>query len=973
TCAFHQIRSIKESRKRLCSIDLRPICGGSKFIGCRFCLLLAPAAFLEGRPPLARFTLPTMPRTAKKRGIGIDVVDLTGDESPAKRPALAVGQPCRSNSTASLSHVPSYSTGIGGSGVYGSSPQSSWSGSSARTGNAGVASSQLGTQEPEYLDLTQDDDGPPTELYGSFDGKIVGVRYYSGYASPGEVVLCHREPQNKYDPNAIRVDNVMYQQIGHLPRKVAEKIAPYMDSGDIALEAQLTGEKGMFDCPIRLQFFGPNNPAERDRVEKALKADKLVKATQLRQTRNEAEAVRVATGLKSGGSTHGVGREPTLADRVELTLEDLMKKSDASQSHNGGDAIKTLIIGEDDLSKIPFAEQPAQLAATLLPYQLQGLAWMTLKENPKHPEKNAERLVQLWKHTSRGLYCNLASGFVSQSPPKLCSGGILADDMGLGKTLQVISLILTGGPGSTLIVAPVSVMSNWKQQIERHVKADQAPSVLIYQGDKKMTAEDLMRYNVVITSYGRLARERDPKVQRVLLNKSVEWRRVVLDEGHTIRNAKTKVALAACEIRAKSRWVLTGTPIVNSVKDLHSLVKFLHLTGGIEQSEIFNTNVTRKLAVGDRAGEAIIQALVQDICLRRKKDMKFVDLKLPEKKEYLHRITFHPSEKQKYDALLSEARGALKDFQARSSAGQKGRFQNVLERLLRLRQTCNHWTLCKERIDDLMKLLENEDVVAFTDKNQALLQEALRLYLESQEDCAVCYEIPTAPVITNCKHVFCRACITKAIQIQHRCPMCRNALTEDCLLEPAPEGKFDDNFNTDTQSSKTEAMLQIVRATIKNPGSKVIIFSQWTSFLNIVQNQLKCADIKFCRVDGSMNTDKRDRAIDALDNDPDTRVMLASLAVCSVGLNLVSADTVILSDSWWAPAIEDQAIDRVHRLGQMRETTVWRLVMEETVEERVLDIQSEKRELVGKAFQEKEKTGKKTKTTRMADVMKLLS
>ena len=105
---------------------------------------------------------------------------------------------------------------------------------------------------------------------------------------------------------------------------------------------------------------------------------------------------------------------------------------------------------------------------------------------------------------------------------------------------------------------------------------------------------------------------------------------------------------------------LTVPPSVNSVKDLHSLVKFLHLTGGIEQPEIFNTNVTRKLAAGDRSGEAILQALVQDICLRRKKDMKFVDLKLPEKKEYLHRITFHPSEKQKYNALLSVSPRPLK-------------------------------------------------------------------------------------------------------------------------------------------------------------------------------------------------------------------------------------------------------------------------------------------------------------------------
>lgn len=196
-----------------------------------------------------------------------------------------------------------------------------------------------------------------------------------------------------------------------------------------------------------------------------------------------------------------------------------------------------------------------------------------------------------------------------------------------------------------------------------------------------------------------------------------------------------------------------------------------------------------------------------------------------------------------------------------------------------------------------MKLLEDEKVVVFTEKNRALLQAALRLFLESQEECAVCYENPAGPVITNCKHVFCRVCITKAIQIQHKCPMCRNPLTNDSLLEPAPEGASDDNFDTDTQSSKTEALLQIVQATIKRPASKVIVFSQWTAFLNIVQNQLTKAGIKFSRVDGSMKADKRDAAIEALDNDPDTRVMLASLAVCSVGLNLVSADTVILSDS----------------------------------------------------------------------------
>ncbi|XP_044716988.1 HIRAN domain-containing protein [Hirsutella rhossiliensis] len=157
-----------------------------------------------------------MPRATQKRGGG--VTDLSGDadqlESKAKRPAPAASQPPRLKL-----QLPS-------------------------------PSSQAGTQETEYLDLTQDDDNPPTELYGYYNSKIIGVRYYSGYASPGEVVLCHREPRNQYDRNANWVDNVMHQQIGYLPRAVVEKIAPYVDSGDITLEAQLTGGKGMVDCSI---------------------------------------------------------------------------------------------------------------------------------------------------------------------------------------------------------------------------------------------------------------------------------------------------------------------------------------------------------------------------------------------------------------------------------------------------------------------------------------------------------------------------------------------------------------------------------------------------------------------------------------------------------------------------------------------------------------------------------------------------
>lgn len=168
--------------------------------------------------------------------------------------------------------------------------------------------------------------------------------------------------------------------------------------------------------------------------------------------------------------------------------------------------------------------------------------------------------MQLWRHQKDGRYWNVATDFVTRNPPTLFSGGILADDMGLGKTLEIISLILTGGPGSTLIVAPVSVMSNWEQQIRRHVADKHQPKVLVYHSSSKAKNTSFEDYDVVITSYGRLAQELDSGAKK-LTKPSMQWRRLVLDEGHTIRNAKTKVAKAACLLNAQSRWALTGTPM----------------------------------------------------------------------------------------------------------------------------------------------------------------------------------------------------------------------------------------------------------------------------------------------------------------------------------------------------------------------------------------------------------------------------
>ncbi|KAI1881221.1 hypothetical protein JX265_000047 [Neoarthrinium moseri] len=838
-------------------------------------------------------------------------------------------------------------------------------------------------EEAELIDLTQAEEGPPLELYGTHDAKIVGVRYYNGVVTPHELVVCKREPQNQYDGNAIRVDNVMGQQIGHVPRNLAAKLAPYLDGNEIALEGVLTGEKGFYDCPIRFYFYGTSLPEARLTLEGKLKSDKLLKATEMKNTRKEAEARRKATGMRSG-MTSGSGLSGTAAvtaqkQEQEASLRNLVATSETYDAVREDSFTDTLATGEDVLKAMPTAEQPDALKSQMLPYQLQGLAWMLAKENVKLPPVGSKDIVQLWQRRTSTAYINLATSFATSSPPKLISGGILADDMGLGKTLQIISLIVSDGVenGPTLIVAPVSVLSNWEQQIKSHVKNDQQPRVLVYHSCKPMSGDELREYQVVITTYGMIGSE--SKAGHTGRLYGVEWRRIVLDEGHTIRNPKAQLALATHKLKARSRWILTGTPIINNVKDFFSLLRFLKLTGGLEDEGLFSAVIARPIKQNYNQHPSRVKAvnllghLMKDICLRRRKDMKFVNLNLPPKTEYIHRVTFDKSEKTKYDALLAEAQGELEQYQEKSKHGQKGRYTNILERLLRLRQVCNHWVLAQERVEDLLRLFEDQKIVPLTDENIPILQRALQLMIESQEECAICFEDIALhqPVITACKHVFGKPCIMKTIEMQGKCPMCRNQLSPESLVDAATESN---SFEADDEcrSSKTDALVKILNATLKNDGSKVVIFSQWTSFLNIIQARLKKAGMTYTRIDGSMVKKNRDAAITALNEDPDTRILLASLQVCSVGLNLVAADTVVLADSWWAPAIEDQAVDRVHRLGQTRPTTIWRLIVEGTIEERVLDIQAEKRKLVSEAFQEKAKGGRAKDTRSLADITRLL-
>ncbi|KAI4211169.1 MAG: hypothetical protein LQ351_006069 [Letrouitia transgressa] len=865
-----------------------------------------------------------------------------------------------------------------------------------------------------FIPQQGDDDGEDAEefeLYGTWQTRIVGVRYYHGTATVGEYVTIRREPSNPYDSNAIRVSNVIGDQIGHIGRKEAAKLAPYMDSGRLLLEGRLAGHKGEYDCPIDLKLFGSSDTSKKDALVDEMRRDRMpldaiVQKAREAKKKQVEELKKIKAAQKAGGIATGSGKEwdvhtgqyvgsQSYTDNIPTqSLEQIMETSQRFNPREMNEVVEKFGAGEEALSKMPMADFPARLSTKLLPYQRQALFWLQAQENPNLPSIGSKEAVQMWRRSERDsrLFTNIATNFSQQQEPNLARGGILADDMGLGKTLEMIALIVNDPKAtdthtkSTLIVSPLGIMSNWSGQIAHHVDPKNPLSVLVYHGNNKktMTPNDFAAYDVVITTYGTLSTEYMPKgakspppIPRRHGIFSMNWRRVILDEGHQIRNPASKASLACSGLLSHSRWVLTGTPIINNLKDLYSLVRFLHLTGGLERLDIFNSVLIRPLKAGYEDANLLLQALMGTLCLRRKKEMNFVDLKLPELSEYVHRVEFLPHEKEKYEALQGEAKGLLSAaLSKRGTSKGNETYRHLLEILLRLRQVCNHWKLCGERVNSLLAELEASKVVDLTPDNRKALQDILQLSIDSHEDCAICLEPLHDAVITACAHSFGYSCIERVIETQHRCPMCRaEPLEIDSLVRPAVDlgESAEPDIDIDTSSSKVEALLTILKASRRKVGTKVVVFSQWTSFLNIVQHQLEEHGFKYCRIDGTMRATQRDAALEALTNDPECTIMLASLAVCSVGLNLVAANQVILADSWWAPAIEDQAVDRVHRLGQTKPTTVFRLVMEGSIEERVLEIQAEKRKLMMTAFQEK--TGKRMgagKQARLGDIEKLL-
>lgn len=470
----------------------------------------------------------------------------------------------------------------------------------------------------------------------------------------------------------------------------------------------------------------------------------------------------------------------------------------------------------------------------------------------------------------------------------------------------------------------------------------------------------------------------------------VSWSRVILDEAQTIKNSRTQVSKSCCGLRAKKRWCLSGTPIQNSIDELYSYFRFLKCDPYANYKSFCN-QIKFPISRNSDEGYRKLQIVLKAIMLRRTKGT-LIDGKpiiiLPPKTINLTSVDFSTEERAFYVKLEADSRSRFKAYAAAGTLSQN--YANILLMLLRLRQACDHPLLVKGFSSESVSKVSTRMAKNLPKDMQANL---LNL-LESLSICCLCSDPPEDAVVTLCGHVFCYQCVSEYLTGDDNvCPLegCKSLIGPDVVFNKATlQSSLSDDGSTsssrideksiflqqDYSSSKIKAVIEIIRKHCR-PGSsypdyrcnggsenassssghaegpmKAIIFSQWTRMLDLVEMSLNQYCLEYRRLDGSMSLASRDRAVKEFNNDPEVIVMLMSLKAGNLGLNMVAASHVILIDLWWNPATEDQAIDRAHRIGQTRPVTVSRLTIKDTVEDRILALQEEKRKMVASAFGE---------------------
>ncbi|KAJ7218012.1 SNF2 family N-terminal domain-containing protein [Mycena pura] len=524
---------------------------------------------------------------------------------------------------------------------------------------------------------------------------------------------------------------------------------------------------------------------------------------------------------------------------------------------------------------------------------------------------------------------------------------ILADEMGLGKTIQVISffahLKAHGNKGPHLVVVPSSTLENWCREFARF-----APSIAIqtyYAGKEerpqlRQTLQDTRRcksktdtgWEVLITTYN-LAQgdERDRK-----FFKRIEWDCCVFDEGHVLKNFQSQRYQSLLRFGSKWRLLLTGTPLQNNLQELVSLMNFIlpeQFSGSMESLlDIFKVKGDSKVTLLSQERVSRAKKMMTPFVLRRRKDQVLTDL--PKKTERIEWCEMTALQKSIYvDALQrsrkfvletendsregTETPNGTKTAPKKKSRAKKTNTESSTNVLMDLRKGALHPMLFRTHFTDEILAGMTKQLLKENDfKKRGAIFDLVKEDMSVMTDAELQF--------------FCGT--YKSIRKYLR--------EDDCYLD----------------AGKVQALLRLL-AEYGEQGRKILIFSQFTQVLDILQAILKQKEIRYLLLTGSTAVDVRQSLVDEFSETDAISVFLLSTKAGGMGINLTAASVVIMFDQDFNPHNDRQAQDRAYRIGQKRDVDVIKLISRGTIEEDMLRLGETKLALDEAVAGDSEETG----------------
>ncbi|PYH72881.1 putative SNF2 family helicase [Aspergillus vadensis CBS 113365] len=620
-------------------------------------------------------------------------------------------------------------------------------------------------------------------------------------------------------------------------------------------------------------------------------------------------------------------------------------------------------------------------------------------------------------------------------------GGLLCDIMGFGKTIQALANIVDGKPSdpedpekTTLIVVPSHLVTHWKTQINRHCDEKAIGDVLIYKASSRLeslnTVGSLAKYDVIITTYDEVRRSYPPmkltdsmKDDEKLsawwdqsfdteigpLHK-IKFHRIILDEGHTIKNHISSVSIAVRSLTGHYKWILSGTPVHNHLEEFYPLFDFLGVPG-IKDAGIFIKNFC-----SDDEGHDRLVNLLRAFLFRRTHKSRLFSLpviKLPDVNERIVRVQFCAVERELYNAIsevfIENINGCAHLDQPKLA--QYRCFLSMILMLLQWLSTVRkNTTVLNERNDGDTGQYATElhgDETALAESFRQLMDELhlSEIWEERLErtNCPICKSAPVNPVITSCRHLYCEECYYSLrmdkdkMLMEPKCVNCCVSITEAAYckeegnLKTQPASIHGATFRKEKQRQKRTTTKKQSRSSIRQitapqadetdeepdadedtdwiracaqhmpsakltkirevltewltqeSSGKIVIFTQFLDFVEILSTMCEAEGWPFVLLTGKLGLSVRENNMKTFsDRNSEVRILIASLKAGGIGLDLSAANKCILVDLWWNEAIQEQAFCRLFRIGQESEVEFVKLIVDNSIDDYLLKMQTHK-------------------------------